>query len=242
VGAGKLPKFGWVRFRWSRPPAGITRSATVSRDGRHWFISFLVEDGCVTPERHATPEAAVGVDRGVTVAVVCSDGTMRDREFRTVGETRRYRRLQHRLARQKRGSANRRKTLDAMRRLKRRERDRRSDFCTWSANRLATRHGLVAIEDLRTRTMTASAKGTLDQPGRNVRAKAGLNRSILDKGWYKLALALDNVARYTGTTIVKVPAAYTSQRCSACCGVDPEAVRAKRCFGAPPADTPRTRT
>jgi putative transposase len=109
-----------------------------------------------------------------------------------------------------------------MRRLQRRERDRREEFCDWTANRLATRHGLVAIEALRVRNMTRSARGTLERPGSKVRQKAGLNRSILDKGWYKLQLAVENVARYTGTTIVKVPAPYTSQTCHACTHVDPK--------------------
>ncbi|MEV7003921.1 hypothetical protein AB0N62_40680 [Streptomyces sp. NPDC093982] len=66
----KLPKLGWVTFRWSRPPGGEIRSATVSRKGGHWFVSFLVNDGRQVPERHAMPGTAVGVDRGVKTAVV----------------------------------------------------------------------------------------------------------------------------------------------------------------------------
>jgi REP element-mobilizing transposase RayT len=66
-----------------------------------------------------------------------------------------------------------------------------------------------------------TARGTVAEPGRNVKQKAGLNRAILDKGWHKLQLAVENVARYAGTTIVKVPAAYTSQMCSACHSVSP---------------------
>lgn len=221
-GRAKLPKLGWVRFRWSRGLDGTVRSATVSRDGRHWYISFLVEDGHTTPEQHTAPGSAVGVDRGVAVAVAVSDGTLRDRQFRIPGQARRYLSLQKKLARQKKGSANRKKTVAAMRQIKRRERDRRTDFVSWTANRLATRHGMVAIEKLSTRNMTRSATGTMAEPGRRVAQKAGLNRSILDKGWHKLQLALENVARYTGTIIVKVPAAYTSQRCSACRTVDPE--------------------
>lgn len=229
LGRCKLPKFGWACFRWSRALGGQVRSATVSRGGAHWYISFLVEDGHVTPEQHVS-NAVVGVDRGVAVAVAVSDGTLRDREFCTPGEAKRYRRLQQRLARQEKGSANRKKTLAAMRVIKCRERDRRNDFTAWTANRLATRHGLVAIEDLRTRNMTRSAKGTVEAPGSNVKQKAGLNRSILDKGWHKFQLALENVARYTGARIVKVPAAYTSQTCSECHVVDPESRKSQAVF------------
>jgi putative transposase len=193
----------------------------VSRDGREWFVSFLVEDGRATPSQHAST-TAVGIDRGVAVAVAGSDGTMRDRQFRTPGEHGRYRRLRQRLDRQQRGSVNRRRTIAAMNQIRRRERDRRHDFVSWTSNRLATRNGLVVLEDLRTRNMTRSAKGSREAPGTRVAQKAALNRSILDKGWGQLESALQNVARYTGCHIIKVPAAYTSQRCSACRTVDPD--------------------
>lgn len=221
-GRAKLPKLGWVQFRMTRQLGGPVRSATISRDGAHWFVSFLVEDGETTPEQHAMPNPGVGVDRGVAAAVATSGGDLIDRDFATPAETERYRRLQQKLARQKRGSANRRKTLDKMRRLKRRERDRRDDFCSQTAAELTDRNALVALEDLRARNMTRTAKGTVEEPGRRVAQKSGLNRAILDKGWHKLELALRNAARYTGSEIVKVPAAYTSQTCAVCRNVDPD--------------------
>lgn len=229
-GRAKLPKLGWVQFRMTRQLGGPVRSATVSRDGAHWFVSFLVDDGETTPEQHATPNTGVGVDRGVAAAVATSDGDLIDRDFISPGETERYRRLQRKLSRQKRGSANRRKTLAAMRRMKQREAHRRADFCNQTAHQLATRNALVALEDLRTANMTRSGKGTLEEPGRNVKQKSGLNRAILDKGWHKLELALTNVARYTGSEIVKVPAAYTSQTCSVCRNVDPESRNSQAVF------------
>lgn len=157
-GRAKLPKLGWATFRWSRPPGGDIRSATVSRKAGHWYVSFLVEDGTLAPERHAgTP---VGIDRGVVVAATTSTGDFHDRQFTADGEKARYRRLQQRLARSKKGSANRRKTLAAMNRIMGRVTDRRSDFAAWTANRLTTRHSVVVLENLRTKNMTASAKGT----------------------------------------------------------------------------------
>ncbi len=220
-GRVKLPKFGWVRFRWTKALGGAIRSATVSRDGQHWYISFLVETGVCTPEQHARPNTAVGVDRGVIVAVACSDGRTRNRAFTSDGERIRRRRLQQKLARQPKCSANRRKTRAALHELKLRERDRRKDFTAWTANRIATANALVVLEALRTRDMTASARGTINEPGRNVAQKSGLNRAILDKGWHLFELALRSVARLTGTEVVKVSAAYTSQTCSSCRSVDP---------------------
>ncbi|MGW2721168.1 RNA-guided endonuclease InsQ/TnpB family protein [Streptomyces sp. NPDC001492] len=61
-GRVKLPKLGWVRFRWSRQLGGAVRSATVSRKGAHWFVSFLVDDEQAAPAAHAMPDTAVGID------------------------------------------------------------------------------------------------------------------------------------------------------------------------------------
>lgn len=165
-GRAKFPKLGWVRFRWSRALGGPIRSATVSRKGAHWFVSFLVDDGLATPEVHAMPGTAVGVDRGVTVAAVTSDGIFHDRKFITPGAKGRYYRLQRKLARQPKGSANRRKTVAALRRITGRVADRRTDFCAYTANRITARNAVVVLEDLRTRNMSASARGTPDRPGR----------------------------------------------------------------------------
>lgn len=227
-GRVKLPALGWVVFRWTRPPGGEIRSATVSRKAGHWYVSFLVEDGVLTPERH--PGTPVGIDRGVAVAATTSTGDFHTREFTTAGEKARCRRLQQRLARCKKGSANRRKTIASINRIMSRVTDRRTDFAARTANRLTTHHSVVVLEDLRTRNMTASAKGTVKEPGRNVRQKAGLNRSILDKGWHRLELAIRNAARSTGTQVVMVNPAYTSRTCNLCRHVDAKSRKSQAVF------------
>ena len=227
----KLPKLGWVKFRMSRPVArDIIRSVTVTRAGRHWFISVLVDDGRQVPETHQGSVTAVGVDRGVAVAVATSTGALFGRAFTTVGERRRVVALQRTLSRTAGRSANRDKARAALAAVRARERWRRMDFCAQTAHQLAAANAMVVIEDLKTKQMTKSAKGTLDQPGRSVAAKSGLNRAILAKGWHRFALALASAARYTGTTVVKVPAAYTSQRCSACGHVDPKSRESQAVF------------
>jgi putative transposase len=198
------------------------RSATVTRQARHWFVSFLVDDGKTSPERHAMPNAAVGVDRGVKIAATTSTGDFHDRPYVMAGETERLRRLQQQLARCERGSNRGRSVVAKINTITGRVRNRRADFCAQTAAELTTANAVVALEDLRTKNMTASAAGTIGQPGRNVRAKAGLNRAILDKGWHMLELALRNAARTTGTQVVLVNPAYTSQTCHACKHVDPK--------------------
>jgi putative transposase len=142
-----LPKLGWVRFRLSRSLDGaLIRSATVIREGGHWFISFLVDDAITTPTQHAAPGSAVGVDRGVVVAVAGSDGRLVNRDFVTAGELPRALRLQRRLACAAKQSRNRAKTREALSAIRARERHRRQDFCNQTAHQLAVRHGLVVIE------------------------------------------------------------------------------------------------
>src|SRR5271156_2576407 len=225
----KLPKLGWVKFRASRCLDGETlRSATLTREGQHWFVSLLVEDGVVTPASHVAPDSAVGVDRGVVVAVATSAGDLLDQVFSTAGEKRRVLRLQRRLSRAAQRSANRNKARRRYAAVRAKEARRRRDFCQKTARQLAEKNAVVVLEKLPTRTMARRAKPVADpaKPGRYLpnggSAKSGLNKAILSKGWYRFELALRSVSRYTGTEVRKVLAAYTSQRCSVCSHVDPK--------------------
>jgi putative transposase len=233
----KLPKLGWVKFRASRSLDGETiRSATLTREGKQWFVSFLVDDGIKTPAKHAWPGIAVGVDRGVAVAVATSAGELLDPVFITPGERQRALRLQRKLSRATNGSANRTKTRAALSKVRARERRRRQDFCVKTAHRLARDNAVVVLEKLPVRSMTRRAKPVADpaKPGQYLpnggSAKSGLNRAILSKGWHRFEVALKAASRYSGTQVVKVPAAFTSQRCSACGHVDPKSRESQAVF------------
>ena len=76
------------------------------------------------------------------------------------------------------------------------------------------------IEDLKVRNMSRSASGTVEAPGRNVRAKAGLNKSILDQGWFEFRRQLEYKLKWLGGKLVVIPPQYTSQTCSHCGCVD----------------------
>ncbi|WP_396935069.1 RNA-guided endonuclease InsQ/TnpB family protein [Mycolicibacterium sp.] len=222
-GRVKLPKLGWVKFRQTRSLDGETiRSATLTREGPHWYVSLLVEDGTAAPTEHAALGSAVGVDRGVAVAVATSDGRLIDRKFTSAVEQARAVGLQRKLARAAKGSANRTKVRAALAKVRARERHRRQDFCAKTARQLANANALVVLEQLPVKNMTRRAQPIVDvhNPGRflpnGAAAKSSLNRAILSKGWHQFEQALKSVSRYTGTEVVKVPAAFTSQRCSTC--------------------------
>ncbi|WP_086997956.1 RNA-guided endonuclease InsQ/TnpB family protein [Rhizobium sullae] len=85
-----------------------------------------------------------------------------------------------------------------------------------TTTRIAKRFGAAVLEDLKIRNMSASAKGTVEEPGKNVARKAGLNRSILAAAWYRFELLLTDKLAFLGGTVVKVDPRYTSVTCSKC--------------------------
>ena len=214
-GQVRVPKAGWVRFRWSRDVPADARSFRVTRDraGR-WHVAFAV---IPAPVQGPGTGAAVGIDRGVTVSAALSTGEMLTAPGLSAREQARLRRLQRRLARARRGSNRRGKAKIAVARLTARETDRRRDWAEKTSTGIARRFDVIRVEDLNIRNMTRSAKGTAERPGRNVRAKAGLNREISRSGWGLLVRRLEDKAP---GRVEKVPPAYTSQRCSACGHVD----------------------
>jgi transposase len=209
--AVKIPKAGWVRFRWSRPVPDAVKSFRVTRDraGR-WHVAFAhVPDPVPGPGTGET----VGIDRGVAVSAALSTGEMLHCPGLSAREAVRLRSAERKLARAERGSARRGKARARAARLKAREADRRKDWCEQVSTAVSRRFDVIRVEDLRTADMTRSAKGTAEAPGRNVRAKAGLNRAIGRSGWGLLVRRLEDKAP---GRVEKVPAAYTSQCCSAC--------------------------
>jgi putative transposase len=211
TGEVRVPKAGWVRFRWSRQVPQDAKSFRVTRDraGR-WHVAFAV-----VPEPVPAPGTgeAVGIDRGVAVSAALSTGELLHVPGLSVPERRRLRRLERRLARARRGSNRRARVRLATARLKARARDRRKDWADKTSTDIAGRFDVIRVEDLYITNMTRSAKGTVEEPGRNVRAKAGLNRGILGSGWGLLVRRLQDKAP---GRVEKVRPAYTSQRCSAC--------------------------
>ena len=215
TGQVRVPKVGWVRFRWSRavPPGVKSYRVTRDRAGR-WHVAFAA-----VPEPLPAPGngQVVGIDRGVAISAALSTGEQLHVRGLTARERSRLRRLQRRLARAGRGSNRRTRVRHAIAQLRARESDRRKDWAEKASTDIARRFDVIRVEDLRIGAMTRSAKGTRDSPGRGIRAKAGLNRGILASGWGLLARRLEQKAP---GRVEKVSPAFTSQRCSACGQVD----------------------
>lgn len=214
-GAIKVPKVGWVKIVGWRPLGGELRSVTISRKAGHWYASIAWRSEIADPAPSRSPP--VGIDRGVAVFAALSSG----RKIPPLNAFKRIEvnlvKVQRRLARKTKFSANWKKQKAKITKLHLRAANARKDFLHKLSTEIAKSHGVVKIEKLQVRSMSASAAGTVHEPGRNVARKRGLNRSILDQGWSMFATMLRYKLAERGGELIEVPAAYTSQTCS-CCG------------------------
>ena len=209
-----LPKIGMVRFRKSREIEGSIRSATVSKRGKHWFVSILTAIEVDDPIHESA--TATGVDRGVAKLATLSDGSTFEGAKPLKRLAKKLAREQRKLARKTRFSNNWKKQRDRISQLHIKISDARNDAIHKATTTISKNHAVIVLEDLRTKNMTASAKGSLDEPGSNVRQKAGLNRSILDMGWFEFGRQLEYKQRWRGGQVILINPRNTSRKCSVC--------------------------
>jgi putative transposase len=227
-----LPKFGKtakdpgpIRAVLHRPLHGRLRRVTISREGAHWYASILMSKRLrradePAPGNEIVADDVVGIDRGVAVPTAVSTGALLGVQIENEARLRKQRRLAKALSRTQRGSKRRMRALARLQVHKARMVRRRRDMIHKITSHVAKNHRVVVIETLRVRAMTASAKGTIEEPGRNVAAKSGLNRAILDKGWGEMRRQLKYKLSWAGGRLIEVDPRNTSRTCGCCTHVD----------------------
>ena len=210
-----LPKLGWIRYRNSREVIGEVKNVTVSQSCGKWYVSIQTEYEVPEPVHKAA--SMVGLDAGVTKLATLSDGTVYQPVNSFKASQRKLAILQRQLSRKVKFSASWQKQKKKIQRLHSHIANIRRDYLHKVTSEISKNHAMIVIEDLKVSNMSKSAKGTAERPGRNVRAKSGLNRSILDQGWYEMRRQLEYKQLWRGGQVLAIPPAYTSQRC-ACCG------------------------
>ena len=210
----RLPKLGWIGYRNSRPVTGAQRNMTVSCTGGHWYASIQAQQEVDEP----VPEAktAVGIDVGITRIATLSDATYLEPLNSFEHHQTRLAKAQQSMSRKVRFSRNWKKAKAKVNRIHAGIANARRDYLHKASATLSKNHVLVAIEDLQVKNMSKSAAGTADQPGKKVRAKAGLNKAILDQGWRKFRRQLDYKLSWRGGWLVPVAPHHTSQACPYC--------------------------
>ena len=229
-----ITRVGRVRFRWTRALPGFSgmpgriTGARLVKDALGWHICFRIEASAVAAS--PSPGSPVGIDRGVVHTMALSNGEMLDMPaLLTSGEQRRLRGLERKSGRQHLAlsrerahdpdavmSRRHRRTYGQIANLRARQARRRADWLHKITTDIAKSHGVVVVEDLRIRNLTRSARGTTEHPGANVRAKAGLNRSILSMAWGKAEQMLAYKCRMHGGVLAKVDARNSSVECTKC--------------------------
>ncbi|WP_262266935.1 RNA-guided endonuclease InsQ/TnpB family protein [Klebsiella variicola] len=210
-----LPKLGWIRYRNSREVIGEVKNVTVSQSCGKWYVSIQTEYEVPEPVHKAA--SMVSLDAGVTKLATLSDGTVYQPVNSFKASQRKLAMLQRQLSRKVKFSASWQKQKKKIQRLHSHIANIRRDYLHKVTSEISKNHAMIVIEDLKVSNMSKSAKGTAERPGRNVRAKSGLNRSILDQGWYEMRRQLEYKQLWRGGQVLAIPPAYTSQRC-ACCG------------------------
>lgn len=180
VGQAKLPKLGIVRFTKSKELEGRIKHVTISKTCGKWYIAFNCEVNRHVPKEIA--QSAIGIDRGIKTFAQCSDGITIQGVSPLKKNLKKLAKLQRKLSKKKKFSSNWRKTKQKIEKLHYHISNVRKDFLHKTSTQLAKSHGLIVMEDLKVGNMSKSSKGTKENPGKNVKAKSGLNRSILDQG------------------------------------------------------------
>lgn len=210
----KIPKIGDIKFISSRPIEGTIRNATITKTASGFFISIQTQ---IEFEIGSNFQHPIGIDRGVRTMAMTSDGeaiTMPMEDILKLES--KLHKEQRRLAKKKKGSENfikqKKKVAKVYAKITNIKRDNLHKVTT----RLANNHGIIVLEDLKTRNMTRSAKGTIGKHGKNVRAKSGLNKAILRNNWHEFETLLAYKLAWRGGVLRKVDPKFTSQVCSIC--------------------------
>lgn len=236
----KIGKHGWFSVRGSveRVEGRKIKSVTVTRDGNHWYASCLIEWGEHIDHIHRYEKA--GIDVGVKQPVtLCYLNDVGKRRYAVVGQKfselldkkeKRRKRYQRQIARKQKGSNNRTKARYKVQGAYRKERNFRKNWIEQISHKLASRIHTVAFEDLRIKSMTKSARGTKDNPGKNVRAKSGLNREMLRLGLGSLMARTQQKAAYLGGIVTFVNPRNTSRTCPECGTIDKDNRKSQAVF------------
>jgi len=209
-----LPKLGWLRYRNSRDVLGEMRNATVSRNAGKWFVSIQTAREVAQPVPQAT--SAIGIDLGIARFATLSDGSFLAPLNSFKRHEARLCRAQRAMSRKVKFSNNWKKAKTRIQRIHAGIGNACRDYLHKATTTISQNHAMVCIEDLQVRNMSRSAAGSADAPGKNVQAKSGLNKAILDQGWFEFRRQLDYKLAWNGGWLIAVPPANTSRTCPAC--------------------------
>ncbi|WIM82910.1 RNA-guided endonuclease InsQ/TnpB family protein [Gallibacterium anatis] len=208
-----LPKIGWVRYRNSREVVGEIKNVTVSHKCGRFFVSIQTEFEYEIPTHKG---GEIGIDMGIARFATLSNGEY----FEPLNAFKTYKgklaKLQKRLKNKVKFSQNWQKLKAKIAKSHHKIANCRKDFLHKTSSKISKNHAMIYVEDLQVSNMSRSAKGTVEEHGKNVKQKSGLNRSILDQSWFEFRRQLDYKTIWNGGFLVAVPPQNTSRCCPNC--------------------------
>ena len=214
-----------IRFKSSRPlPEGKPKSLTINLHPTGVYVNLTYEEEV---EHLPKVQSVVGIDAGVVNRLALSNGKVVKPRKK---DRKKERRLQRAVSRCKRGSNTRRKRVKALAKHRYRERIRNRNECHCITTDIVRNNQLIAVEALKIKNITKSASGSIENPGKNVSQKRGLNRNVLEQSWGILRTQLAYKAEWAGRKYVKVDPKYTSQTCSICGVVSSDSRKSQSVF------------
>lgn len=206
--------FGTIKIVLDRPLPEKVSAWDIIKDQNEWYA--VARCTIENDDPKSVNDKVVGIDRGVALLLADSDGRKVENPHFLNQLRNRITRAQREVSRRARGSANQRKAKAKVAKLQRLVARRREVFINTESLYYAKNYGTVVIEKLRIENMTKSAKGTVENPGKNVAAKSGLNKAILDSGWGAFGQQLKYKTEERGAKLLEVNPSYTSQTCPKC--------------------------
>ena len=185
-----LPKLGWISYRNSRKVVGEAKNITVSRKGKHWYMSIQTEYEVNLLVHKST--SIVGIDRGIKQFATLSDSTVYAPLNSFKAKAERLAKLQRPLKNKKKFSNNGKKVKAKISQCHEDIANARKDYLHKVSTEISEKHG------------------------KKVAQKSGLNRSILDQGWTMFATMLDDKQDWQGGAVLRAPPHHTSQTCPCC--------------------------
>ena len=213
-----LPKIGWVSYRKSRLILGTPKQMTISCKCGKWYVSIQTERYVDDPVHPSDQE--IGIDMGIKKFAAMSDETSIEPQNSFRSHEKKLAKLQKQLSRKQKFSKNWQKQKLRVQKQHLKIANVRNDFLHKNSTTISKNHALIVMEDLKVSNMSASASGSLEKPGRNVRAKSGLNKAILDQGWYEFRRQIGYKLTWLGGTLLLVPPRNTSLTCNHCGCID----------------------
>jgi len=218
-----LPKIGWVKAKIHRDIT-IIKTVTVSVEANYFHASVLTEFQDIAESDN---NETIGIDMGVTrFATLSNDSYIKPINF--TKDLKRLKLLQKQLSDKQHSrfkgdktpqSNNYKKLKLKVQKKHLKISNKRKDFLHKESQKMS-KYKTVIVEALKIKNMSKSSKGDRETPGKNVKQKSGLNRSILQQSWGKFFEMLNYKLNQNGNQLIKVDPKYTSQKCPECGTID----------------------